>query len=126
MSASVDDRAYVGGHGCVWQYGYDAGDADDHSGYSTTALFDQVERSDAGLWRDQMLRGDKSNMPGMVRASFGCYSNKDDVDRLIEMLERVGRGQYEGDYRLIKSTGEYVPAGYKDPLAQHFLLDRST
>ena len=85
----------------------------------------QLDEATAGSWRDQMLRGDKSNMPGMVRASFGCYSNKDDVDRLIEMLERVGRGQYEGDYRLIKSTGEYVPAGYKDPLAQHFLLDRS-
>ncbi|MGD2048881.1 MAG: aminotransferase class V-fold PLP-dependent enzyme [Chloroflexota bacterium] len=85
----------------------------------------QLDEVTAGSWREQMLRGDKSNMPGMVRASFGCYSNEDDVDRLVEMLERVVRNQYEGDYQLIRSTGEYIPAGYQDPLAQYFLLDRS-
>lgn len=85
----------------------------------------QLDEVTAGSWREQMLRGDKSNMPGMVRASFGCYSNEEDVDRLVEMLERVVRNQYDGDYQLIRSTGEYIPAGYEDPLAQHFLLDRS-
>jgi selenocysteine lyase/cysteine desulfurase len=85
----------------------------------------QLDEITAGSWREQMLKGDKSNMPGMVRASFGCYSNEDDIDRLVEMLERVARNQYEGNYQLIRSTGEYIPAGYQDPLAQHFLLDRS-
>lgn len=85
----------------------------------------QLDEVTAGSWREQMLRGDKSNMPGMVRASFGCYSNEDDVDRLVEMLDRVVRNQYEGDYQLIRSTGEYIPADYEDPLAQHFLLDKS-
>jgi cysteine desulfurase/selenocysteine lyase len=85
----------------------------------------QLDERTAGSWRDQMLRGDKSNMPGMVRASFGCYNNKDDVDRLVEMLERVVKNQYIGDYQLIRSTGEYIPTGYEDPLAQHFLLNSS-
>ena len=61
-------------------------------------------------------------MPGMVRMSFGCYNDKTDVDRLVEMVERIARGDYHGDYQLEPATGEYIPAGYVDPLAEHFLL----
>jgi selenocysteine lyase/cysteine desulfurase len=82
----------------------------------------QMGEDEASTWRQQMLQGDKSEMPGMVRASFGCYNETEDVDRLLEMVERVARGDYHGDYRLIRSTGEYIPAGYEDPLSQHFLL----
>jgi selenocysteine lyase/cysteine desulfurase len=76
----------------------------------------------ASSWREQMLRGDKSNMPGMVRASFGCYNDTEDVDRLLEMVDRVVRGDYQGEYDLIPSTGEYIPVGYEEPLDEHFLL----
>ncbi len=76
----------------------------------------------AHTWRSQLLSGDKSNMPGMVRASFGCYNNTDDVDRLVEMLHRIARREYRGDYRLDRATGEYKPAGYVEPLAEHFAL----
>lgn len=84
----------------------------------------QLNEEEANTWRAQMLRGDKSNMPGMVRASFGCYSSADDVDRLAAMVERVARGNYKGEYRLIPSTGEYVPVGFEEPLADYFLLER--
>jgi selenocysteine lyase/cysteine desulfurase len=83
----------------------------------------QLDEEEAGDWRTQMLDGDKSNMPGMVRMSFGCYNNRDDVDSLVEMVERVARGDYKGDYLLERSTGEYTPANYIDPLAEHFLLE---
>ncbi|MFQ5398326.1 MAG: aminotransferase class V-fold PLP-dependent enzyme [Anaerolineae bacterium] len=81
-----------------------------------------LNEEEAATWREQMLRGDKSNMPGMVRASFGCYNNTDDIDRLVEMLGRLARGDYRGEYQLRPATGEYVPAGYEDPLADYFLL----
>ncbi|HSN77713.1 MAG TPA: aminotransferase class V-fold PLP-dependent enzyme [Anaerolineae bacterium] len=81
-----------------------------------------LDEHTAGVWRDQLLGGDKSNMPGMVRASFGCYNNTDDVDRLVEMLQRIARGDYQGDYRLNRASGEYLPAGYVEPLADYFLL----
>jgi selenocysteine lyase/cysteine desulfurase len=74
-------------------------------------------------WRAQIISGDKSNMPGMVRASFGCYNNIEDIDRLILMIERIQAGDYQGEYQLTSSTGEYVPKGYEDPLSDHFLLD---
>jgi selenocysteine lyase/cysteine desulfurase len=83
----------------------------------------QLGEEEAATWRGQLLAGNKSNMPGMVRASFGCYSNTEDIDRLIAMLERIVRGGVQGDYRLKPSTGEYVPLNFEEPLADYFLLD---
>ena len=83
----------------------------------------QLSVEEATTWRTQMLDGDKSNMPGMVRASFGCYNNTEDIDGLVSMLERIVRGDYQGDYQLIPSTGEYVPANYDEIFAEHFLLE---
>jgi cysteine desulfurase/selenocysteine lyase len=72
-------------------------------------------------WRAQMARGDKSDMPGLVRASFGCYNTTEDVDRLAEMLERVVRNDYHGNYCQLPS-GEYVPEEYRDDFSAHFAL----
>lgn len=82
-----------------------------------------LKADESAAWRKQLLNGDKSNMPGMVRASFGCYNNSEDIDRLAEMLERIARGDYQGDYRVNPSTGEYIPLGYEEPLADYFLLE---
>jgi cysteine desulfurase/selenocysteine lyase len=86
-------------------------------------LLDLNEQESAS-WRQQMLQGDKSNMPGMVRASFGCYNTTEDVDRLVAMLERISRGEYYGDYELIRTTGEHIPRGFEEPFGDYFLLDR--
>jgi selenocysteine lyase/cysteine desulfurase len=83
----------------------------------------QLDEHTADSWRSQLLGGDKSNMPGMVRASFGCYNDFGDVDRLVAMLQRIARGDYQGDYHLNRASGEYLPAGYVEPLAEHFQLD---
>jgi selenocysteine lyase/cysteine desulfurase len=72
-------------------------------------------------WRAQMVRGDKSNMPGLVRASFGCYNTAADVDRLAEMLERIARRDYRGTYRQLPS-GEYVPEEHEDDFTSYFAL----
>jgi selenocysteine lyase/cysteine desulfurase len=74
-------------------------------------------------WRRQMLAGDKSEMPGMLRVSFGCYNNTDDIDRLVEMVERITRDDYQGDYRVEKRSGVYLPVGFDEPLDEFFRLD---
>ncbi len=74
-------------------------------------------------WRDQLLAGDKSEMPGMVRASFGCYNHTGDVDRLVEMLQRIAHGDYHGDYVLDRASGEYHPRGFEELLDEYFLLE---
>jgi hypothetical protein len=81
-----------------------------------------LDEHTAQTWRSQLLGGDKSNMPGMVRASFGCYNTRDDVDRLVEMLRRIAGGDYQGHYRLNRASGEYLPVDYVEPLSEHFLL----
>jgi len=82
----------------------------------------QLDEATASTWRDQLLSGDKSHMPGMVRASFGCYNNTEDVDRLVDMLARIARNDYEGDYQLDPASGEYRPANFVEPLADYFQL----
>ncbi|MFN2190135.1 MAG: aminotransferase class V-fold PLP-dependent enzyme [Candidatus Promineifilaceae bacterium] len=82
----------------------------------------KLEEHESRSWREQILQGDRSNMPGMIRASFGCYNNENDVDRLVEMLDRISRGEYEGSYALNPGNGEYVPKGFIEPLAEHFSL----
>lgn len=82
-----------------------------------------LDEAQAERWRGQMLSGNKSQMPGMVRLSFGCYNNTDDVDRLVEMLHRIQRRDYKGDYRLDPASGEYRPAGYTELLDDFFALE---
>ena len=74
----------------------------------------QLPEEEAEVWQKQILQGDKSNMPGMVRASFGCYNNEEDIDRFIEMLARVAKGEIQGDYYLDRATGEFTPKGYEE------------
>ena len=76
-------------------------------------------------WRARFLAGDKSSIPGMVRMSFGCYNNTEDVDRLVEMLHRIAGGDYRGEYVSDPTTGGYYPKDYEEPLRDYFLLDES-
>jgi selenocysteine lyase/cysteine desulfurase len=62
--------------------------------------------------RSRLMQGDRSHLPGFVRLSFGCYNNRQDVDRLVEMLERIVQGDYRGEYIPHKPSGSYYPRGF--------------
>ncbi|MFO7680412.1 MAG: aminotransferase class V-fold PLP-dependent enzyme [Chloroflexota bacterium] len=81
-----------------------------------------LDAETAVTWQDRLLSGDKSEMPGMVRASFGCYNNQADIDHLVHMLKRIAAGDYQGHYKVDRATGEYTPQHYTDQLADYFLL----
>jgi selenocysteine lyase/cysteine desulfurase len=81
--------------------------------------------AEQGQWRQRYLAGDKTEIPGLTRMSFGCYNNNEDVDRLVEMLQRIARGDYKGDYQLDSGLGEYVPKGFREPLEDYFVLDET-
>jgi cysteine desulfurase/selenocysteine lyase len=80
-----------------------------------------LRESEVSSWREQFLRGDKSRMPGMVRMSFGCYSNREDVDRLIEAIHMIRNRDYIGDYHQIPETGEFFPRGYTDDYTGYWM-----
>lgn len=84
-----------------------------------------LSESEQRQWRSRYLAGDKTNIPGMVRMSFGCYNNTGDVDRLVDTLQRIARGDYRGDYQFDSGHGEYLPKGFREPLEEYFLLDET-
>jgi len=66
--------------------------------------------------REEIIRHDRTNLPGMVRASFGIYTNESDIDRLAEALQVISRSGYRGKYRLDPFHGTYQPEGFEWPL----------
>jgi selenocysteine lyase/cysteine desulfurase len=61
--------------------------------------------------RERMLSGDKSDMPGLIRASFGLYNTLEDIDALVEALSCIVQGGNRGSrsifgYGKEKSQGQ--------------------
>ena len=72
-----------------------------------------VSQEEFLTYRKRVLDHDRSHLPGFVRLSFGCYNNFEDVDRLVEMLERIVAGDYHGEYLPDRNSGSYYPKGFE-------------
>lgn len=80
----------------------------------------EVDDQTEACYRQEMLCGDRRNVPGMVRASLGVYSTEDDIEALGAALERLvarrdemlGRyvGGRDGTFRL--TDAPELPATY--------------
>jgi len=55
---------------------------------------------------------DSASLPGMVRASLGCYNNREDVDAFLAMLGKIARREHRGTYELDPATGLYQAEGF--------------
>lgn len=66
-----------------------------------------VDRSRYARFRDRVLAGDRSDVPGLVRISFGLHNTADDIDALVAMLRRIARGEHADGYRLDPASGDY-------------------
>ncbi|MEN8241346.1 MAG: aminotransferase class V-fold PLP-dependent enzyme, partial [Chloroflexota bacterium] len=73
--------------------------------------------------RDQIISGDKSEMPGLIRASFGLYNTLEEVDSLIDALEAIAAGEYSGEYIQDPASGEYTPVGWEPGFENFFSLN---
>jgi selenocysteine lyase/cysteine desulfurase len=72
--------------------------------------------------QDQMLAGNRSDMPGLVRISFGLYNTTEDVESLIEAIIRIKHGRYEGKYIQDRVSGEYTPEDWEPDFEKFFSL----
>lgn len=72
-----------------------------------------------------MLAGDKRDMPGMIRASFGLYNTIDEIDILVEALACIQKGGFRGSYLQDKATGEYRPDGWTPDFEKYFNFPRT-
>ena len=79
-------------------------------------------RDEVEVVRSGMAAGDRSAMPGMVRASFGMYNTIDDVDALVHALAKISRGEFKGDYLQDRASGDYSAQGWAPDVADHFSL----
>jgi cysteine desulfurase / selenocysteine lyase len=80
----------------------------------------QVDEEEVKAVTEEILSGDRTRLPGMVRASFGCYNNTEDVDRFVAMLRRIASGDYNGDYVIDKASGTYWPENFTYPFEEYF------
>jgi selenocysteine lyase/cysteine desulfurase len=83
----------------------------------------EVDHDHALEVRDQIISGNKAEMPGLVRASFGLYNTLEEVDALIEALKSIAAGEYEGDYIQDPESGEYHPVGWEPKFEEYFSLN---
>ena len=72
--------------------------------------------------RRNMLAHDRSEMPGMLRVSFGMYNTAEEVDVLIDAVQRIARGKYYGRYQQDTASGEYRPVDWNPDLGRYFRL----
>lgn len=70
-------------------------------------------------------RGNKADLPGMVRISFGFYNTPAEVDHLINTLKylKAEEKTVKKRYRIDPGTGEYSPVtgGFSETLHRHLL-----
>jgi cysteine desulfurase/selenocysteine lyase len=71
-----------------------------------------MDHSQSEASRQRILAGDRREMPGMTRISFGLYNTIDEVDRCLEALAEVAAGHQAGHYRQDPGTGEFRPDGW--------------
>ncbi|HVN54898.1 MAG TPA: aminotransferase class V-fold PLP-dependent enzyme [Anaerolineaceae bacterium] len=79
-----------------------------------------VSPEEAHQVREEIMSGDRREMPGLVRISFGLYNTRAEVDRLVEALDCILRGAYKGKYRQDPMRGEFAPEGWHVDFAQYF------
>lgn len=72
--------------------------------------------------REQMLAGNKSDMPGLVRASFGLYNTLAEVEALAEALHKIADNDYKGDYQQEIGTGEFSLGDWQPDFNRFFRL----
>ncbi len=72
-----------------------------------------VTMEETKVLEERILHHDRSTVPGAVRMSFGMYNKTDEIDTMMEVLERIARDDYQGDYELCTESGEYFPKNFK-------------
>ncbi len=81
-----------------------------------------VNEHDAKKMEAEILRRDRSHLPGTVRISFGIYNTTDEIDILSEALHAIALGKYQDGYLLNKERGEYYREDVDERFERYFSL----
>ncbi|HUV25952.1 MAG TPA: aminotransferase class V-fold PLP-dependent enzyme [Anaerolineales bacterium] len=72
--------------------------------------------------RQNIISGDRSDMPGFLRASFGLYNSFNEVDTLIDGLSQIQSDNFEGEYLQDRASGDYSPQGWEPDFEHYFSI----
>lgn len=72
--------------------------------------------------KNSILNNDRSKIPGAVRASFGVYNTKEEIDEFVYQIEKIIKGKYVGKYELNKASGSFHPLDFKVDYENYFVL----
>jgi selenocysteine lyase/cysteine desulfurase len=72
--------------------------------------------------RRRMIEGDRSEMPGLIRASFGLYNTLQEVDILVDAFQCISVGEYKGKYTQDKASREYSSLDWQPKFSDFFSL----
>ena len=79
-----------------------------------------LTRPEVRRYRDQVLCGDRSAMPGAVRASAGLNTTDGDIARLLDAVARIARGGPPPvPYRQDRRTGDFTQEPGARPATPH-------
>ncbi|MBB6215467.1 selenocysteine lyase/cysteine desulfurase [Anaerosolibacter carboniphilus] len=79
-----------------------------------------VDSDKVNRYKNSILNGDKSNVPGLVRVSLGLQNNLEDIDRLLMALKNITAGIYSDCYVIDKHSGNYSPKGWTSNFHSYF------
>jgi len=79
-----------------------------------------INQDEFQFYKQRALNQDRSLLPGLVRVSFGCYNTIEDIDRFIEVLERIVVGSYLGEYVVDRVSGSYSPRDFDTKIFSKF------
>ncbi len=65
------------------------------------------------IYRDQINKGDRSEVPGLVRVSFGIYNTKAEIDSFFKVLLSIIEKKYKGEYTLDRRSGQVFERSFR-------------
>jgi len=71
-------------------------------------------------YRDDINRGIRSRVPGLVRVSFGIYNTKSEIDAFFRIMKLIVNKKYKGEYFIDEHTGQVQAAKFKFPDGPQF------
>jgi hypothetical protein len=79
-----------------------------------------LSRAEVEGVRANVLGRDRRDLPGLVRASFGLYNTREEVDVFVDALAQVAKGKFAGRYKQDTASGDFVPEGWRPNFERYF------
>ncbi len=82
----------------------------------------KITPEENAAFEKRLMQGDRSQIPGAIRMSFGIYNTMEEVDAFVDALQKIQNHQIIGHYRQNKATGEFHPENFRFDFKGYFEL----